>query len=245
MRKNLLPLFSVSLALSMPLPGLALGQMGNGELRTEVRKTSPFRAIEMSGVGKLRVEKGNQPRIELRLDSNLLPHYLAESRGGVLRLGFEQGFAVGRVTDLEVTVTMPDLDALFLSGATEANLGDRFVGRELAIDVSGAGSVRGSVDYEILRTGISGAGSAELRGKATQLRIVISGAGSFDGKNLASSGASAEVSGTGRALVKVEKRLDVNLSGAASVRYWGDPLVEKRVSGTAGVIRAGGYRKEP
>jgi hypothetical protein len=240
MRKNLLPLFSVSLALSMPLPGIALGQLGDGELRTEVRRTLPFGSIEMSGVGKLRVERGSQHRVELRLDSNLLAHYVVESRGGVLRLGFERGFAVGRVTDLEVVVTMPELEGLSLSGSAEAEIGGGFGGREFAVEISGAASVRGPIDCASLRASISGAGSAELRGKAGKLRVEISGAGSFEGRNLSTVSAAVEVSGTGRVLVQVEKRLEVDLSGAASVRYWGDPTVEKHMSGAASVIRAGG-----
>ncbi|MEI6874020.1 MAG: head GIN domain-containing protein [Spirochaetota bacterium] len=240
MRRKLLPLFSLSLTLSMPFPVLALGMMGNGDMKTELRSTAAFHAIDMAGVGKLHVERGPSPRVEVRLDSNLLSHYVSESRDGILRLGFEPGFAVGRVTDLEVKVTIPELDRLSLSGATEAEIGKGFSGGALAVKISGAGSIKGTIDYSSLRTDISGAGNAVFTGKASSLRVGISGSGDFNGKDLALDEATIEVSGSGEVQIRAKRHLEVSVSGAGSVRYWGDPVVKQRISGAGSVKRVGG-----
>jgi hypothetical protein len=213
--------------------------MGNGDLKTEIRTTAVFRSIDMSGVGNLHVEKGPKVRVELRLDSNLLPHYQTVLRNGILRLGFESGYAVTNITALEVRITMPDLDGLSLSGAANADITGGFRGDRLALTLTGSGAIGGAVEYKYLRIQISGAGGARLSGRAETLELDLSGAGTFDGKGFAAGEAAIGVSGTGNVTLRAERRLRATVSGVGTLRYYGDPIVEQRVSGVGKILRAG------
>jgi hypothetical protein len=225
------------LAFSLPLSASIFGTSGDGRVKTEERKTASFGSIEMSGVGRLSVSEGKVFKVEVRLDANLLPHYETRVQGGVLRLGFERGFAVNHLTDLEVRVTLPDLEGISLSGTADTVLVGPFSGASLAIDISGTGSVTGSIDYDRLSVGISGTGKAALKGKAARLRLDISGAGSFEGRDLAASTAKVGLSGSAQVELRVADSLSVDSSGASRLRYWGNPAVTAHSSGASSISR--------
>ena len=78
---------------------------------------------------------------------------------------------------------------------------------------------------------MSGAGSATCAGEVRDQEVRISGAGSFNAEDLPSVTASATISGTGSAHVRVSERLDARVSGVGSITYRGNPTVRKSVSG--------------
>ena len=67
----------------------------------------------------------------------------------------------------------------------------------------------------------------EIAGRTAAQTIEISGAGDYRAEDLASDTAKVAVSGAGRVVVRVAKTLDVDLSGAATVEYIGDPKVTR------------------
>jgi hypothetical protein len=67
--------------------------------------------------------------------------------------------------------------------------------------------------------------------------IGISGSGRFVGDQLKTARATIDVSGEGKALIAVSDRLDVHVSGEATIEYIGNPEVTKTVSGEASVRR--------
>jgi len=232
---------AVSFLMALFLPVAAFGEAGDGRVKTETRQVSGFTSIDMSGAGELLIREGPSFRVDIRLDGNLLPHYVSKVRAGVLSLGFENGFAVSRITDLEVTVTLPELEALSLSGAVKAKALGRFSGSSLALRLSGSGSVEGDLDYDRLDIDISGAGTTALSGRVDTLSMEISGAGALEGRDLKTSRAKLGLSGSARAELRVKDSLYADLSGASALRYWGDPLIEVRNSGASGLRRAGAF----
>jgi len=240
MRNGLHSRVSVLLALTLPLSLFALGATptaGKGEFR----KTPPFRAIEMSGAGRLRILKGTTRSVELRMAPELLSHYLAQTRGDVLSLGFETGFAVSGISAIEVIVTLPDFTGLSLSGAVKAELGDDFRGRNFRLGLTGAGSFAGNLRYDLIEVAVSGSCVARLGGTAARLQVSISGAAGFEGDTLSVEEATVEASGGCRAALRVSTKLDVTASGASRISYRGDPRIQSRLSGAAGLVRSGDW----
>lgn len=227
------------LGITMALPLFGFGLSGDGTMKTETRRLPFFTGIDMSGVGKLTVKRGSGHRVEITLDANLLPHYVTEVRNGVLHLGFEPGFGVSTITRLEVTVTVAELEGVSLSGASQARIEDGFAGKDLKLGLSGAGKLWGEIDYHSLYVRISGAGALELQGAVDRLRIEASGTGLFQGRELEAEEAEVDMSGTGRAVLQVTERLRVRVSGTATIEYYGNPQVEKMLSGVGRVERVG------
>ena len=68
--------------------------------------------------------------------------------------------------------------------------------------------------------------------------VRISGAGQYNAANLESKNSEILVSGFGQAFVNVSNSLNVNVSGAATVKYKGDPkTINQNISGGGKVIK--------
>ncbi len=240
MMKRVHVVFLVATVVAVAAVG-AFGLRGDGAVRTEERKLGGFASIEMSGGGELRISRGAAYRVAITLDGNLLPEYRAEVVRGRLVLGFKPGVpgGVSGITRLVVEVTMPELEALSLSGAVGAHLIDAFSGRALRIGLSGASSVLGRIDCARLALDASGGSRAELSGKAVSLDASISGASELRAKDLAAATAHVRVSGASRAELRAEESVDAEASGASTIRYYGTARLSARSSGASVVECAG------
>lgn len=218
---------------------LGFGLKGGGQVRTEERRLSGFRSIEMSGAGELRVRRGSAYRVAITLDEDLLPSYESSVSGGVLRLGFRRGAVVTGLSRLEVEVTLPELEGLSLSGAAEARLLDAFSGRAFSFEASGSSALTGRIEYGRVELDLSGGCRLGLEGRADSLDLGLSGASIVDAGGLAARTARVESSGASRIELRVLERLDVQASGASSIRYYGDPKLKVGSSGASTVTKAG------
>lgn len=215
------------------------GLKGGGPVRTEERRLSGFRSIEMSGAGELRVKRGAAFRVAVTMDEELLSAYESTVSGGVLRLGFRRGVAVTGLSRLEVEVTLPELEGLSLSGAAEARLLDAFSGRAFSFEASGSSALSGRIEYGRVELELSGGCRLRLEGRADSLELGLSGASVVDAAGLAAKTARVESSGASRIELRVQERLDVQTSGASSIRYYGDPKLKVGSSGASTVTKAG------
>lgn len=216
-----------------------LGLSGNGDVVVRELRVSGFDAVSFGGAGILRFHRAPAHRVVVTLDSNLQESFRAERRGSTLELGFRPGTRVHGFTKLEIDVYLPELTGLALSGSAEAALLDVFRGDEFKVAVSGAGRLIGEVRMDRIRVSLSGSGSVELGGEADRMDAEISGAGVIKASRLEVRSARAGLTGLGFLDIRVRDDLDISLSGAGRVRYFGDPKVKSSVSGAGTVERAG------
>lgn len=216
-----------------------LGLAGNGNVVTRDFEVSGFDAVTFGGSGILRFHRAPDHRVVVTLDSNLQDIFRAERSGSTLELGFQPGTLVHRYTKLEIDIYLPELKGISLSGSAEAALLDSFRGSTLQATLSGSGRLIGEVRMDRIRVAMSGSGNVELGGEADRLEVDISGAGVVKAGRLEVRSARASLTGLGFLDVRVRDDLDIRLSGAGRVRYFGDPKVKSSVSGAGTVERAG------
>ena len=72
-----------------------------------------------------------------------------------------------------------------------------------------------------LNVTLSGSGGIILGGTADPQEITISGSGQYDATGLASKVVTADISGSGHAVVKTSDMLDATISGSGSLTYIG------------------------
>lgn len=126
----------------------------------------------------------------------------------------------------EITIEMPELNYLRLSGATKT----RFYGFEaqndnLELDVSGASEVDGVSTWKYLKLTISGASEVRLEGTTPTIDANISGVSKFYGNNLNATKVHVNVSGVSKANVRVLTELTGNVSGNSELGYIGNPSI--------------------
>ena len=216
-------------------PVLTRDDLG-GETTTQARELDGFTQIDMGGSADLLVTEGASFEIEVTTDSALQEHVTTEVVGNTLRI--EQHYSIiGASPSVAVSVTVPDLTRLDVSGASEATV--RSVTAEgLDIGISGAGDIDLAADAQRLTISVTGAGTVTAHGTVDSGSITVSGAGGIEGEDMTIADATVSVSGAGSVKVRVRHSLDAHVSGAGTIVYYGDPRVTQDVSG-AGSISQG------
>ncbi|MFQ5446292.1 MAG: head GIN domain-containing protein [Saprospiraceae bacterium] len=140
--------------------------------------------------------------------------------------------------DLEIYITMPEIDLLSISGSGEM-VGENFFDTEdIVLRISGSGNICLGLFSETIDGKISGSGEIELEGTAEFLDFAISGSGDLKAFPLIASKADISISGSGDAAVHVLEILDVSISGSGNVFYKGHPILNVTISGSGDVIDA-------
>ncbi len=208
---------------------------GSGNVVTETRAVSGVRAISLSGLGEVLLTQTGEESLTVEADDNLMPYLRTEMRGGTLHLGLHADFKGANFRPsrpVRLHLTVGSIDGISISGSGMLRA-DELEAEGIDIDVSGSGTVVvTSLRTGRLGAGISGSGQIQLGGAVGKQSVSISGSGSYRGMNLASDSATVDVSGSGVAVVWVERELSASISGSGSIAYYGGPNVSKSISGS-------------
>jgi hypothetical protein len=196
---------------------------GSGNVITVERDFDGFDRLEISHAFSAEITQGRQFEVVIRLDDNLEDELDVRLSGSTLKIGLQSNrtYNFGGVT-LEVTVTMPELRGLSLSGASNADLAGFSSIESLSLDVSGASTVRGEIDTGDLTVDVSGASFVNLAGEGDNLDCEASGASTIDLEDFTVHDVQSQLSGASKLTVNMDGTLDADLSGASNLIYYGD-----------------------
>ena len=207
---------------------------GNGDLVTETRNEKDFDGLDVSVPGKVVVRLGDEFKVEVQVEENLLPYLKTEVESDILHIYFSRN--VRDVDNLVVMVTMPKLASANLSGSVKFVANDAFDGDILDLDISGSGLVEMSnINYKKLSIELSGSGNLDFRGEAVVLDASLSGSGHLNALSCPVKAADIRVSGSGSVKVDVADTLKAHISGSGEILYEGDPVVDADISGSGRV----------
>ncbi len=204
---------------------------------TEDRGLTGFNRILLGGVGHLTLEPGDRESVSVEASPDLLRYVGTEVKEGKLHIWLRNrwlGPRLGSTGPINYYVTFRELDGVEISGAGKVT-GSGLVADHMDLFISGAGKAKLEVTVGELKTRISGAGSLRLSGQAARQELTVSGAGKYSAAELSSQEGRVIISGAGKSTVNVSDKLMVQISGCGTVRYLGEPELEKSVSGVGKV----------
>jgi len=211
---------------------------GSGNITNETRPLADWSAVSLSCPGTLELELGENHGITIEADDNILPLIETYVDGGRLVIRFAPGLGSVRPTQpIRFQAATSDIEAMTVSGAGDIRA-PRIERPDLALDVSGSGSIDvASAAVSSLTSRISGSGSLTVRGDAVELEVRISGSGNLHARDLTSQRAHVEISGSGNAMVRVEREIEGRISGSGSIVYSGQPRINIRTSGSGRAVQ--------
>jgi hypothetical protein len=252
--------FAYCFALFMLASTIALAQT------RETRDVATFNKISFRVPGKLYLCQGSPQKVEIQGDKDVLSQTVVKVEGSRLIIGREGKWSNWRFGDgeeVKVYVTVKDIEGLNVSGSGDMIGETKIVSRELALNVSGSGSLR--IDTEVagdLEADVSGSGDLQVKGRCKSFNSDVSGSGkvnaslnvtdraefgiSGSGKIEASGTASevrASISGSGKVLASNLEtgRCDVRISGSGDVEIAVKNEIDANITGS-GSVR---YRGNP
>lgn len=253
MKKLLFPLISSLAIVAMLLTGCGDFRIisGSGNVVDKQYDLQGFSAIDASYAFVVDVTRSDAYSVVVSARQNIIDYLDVAVSGGTLKLQLKPGTYTN--ADLKASVTVPELKSLNLSGASGSTVsgfasGDDFnlvlsgashadIDMETGktdIEISGASRVAGQLKSGNTRMVISGASHCELNGSANDIDLEVSGASHATLHGFPVSNAALNVSGASGASLKTDGTMNVRVSGASFVDYYGSPtLNEVNVTGAS------------
>ena len=212
-----------------------------GSTRRRLDEPGEFSEVEAHGNVRVLVRQGDRYSVEAAGHADDVRDLTMSTDGDRLTLRNHHNdnlFSLNH-DPLLVTITMPRLRHLDLSGACQANVSG-FRDEDLRVEASGASTARFDVAVPHLEVELNGASRADFQGRADELSIDCSGTSQVSALALKAQRATVELSGISEAEVFASESLKVDLSGSSHVTYGGNPSnIEKDLNGTSSLEQAG------
>ena len=191
----------------------------NGEQISETREPGSFKGVTVTGSTDAIVTYGDEFKVVLSGSSNLIPRFKTTVRSGILYLEYEHVNVAH--DDIQVTVVVPELERLAVSGSAGIDVNTEFP------------------EVDKLTVLISGSGSIKIRERLTveEISVDISGSGNADLLKLQAINADVNISGSGDVKVGPLDNLKARISGSGNIYYMGNPQTDVKISGSGKAIK--------
>jgi hypothetical protein len=212
-----------------------IGEMGSGNVIREERKVSSFNGIDVSGAFDVILIQGTSNSVIVEADDNLMDLIRTEVRGNTLVIDNKK--PIHHSKSLKLFITFTELKSIDLSGAVDIESQGKLTLPELAISGSGASDGKLDMDVQKLSIDCSGGSKLKLSGSAKDVDVEASGAVDLIAFDFPAETYKLSISGAGKADINVSKELNVDISGAASVHYKGNPTKNIQDISGAGSVK--------
>jgi len=219
---------------------------GSHDLETREFNFTDFNSVEIMSPFQVEITRSNVCLVSVTANDNIFDYIEVTQVGDTLRIRLKPFFSFRSIT-LRASITMPDLGALDMSGASSVNLTGFQTNNDVEIvvsgasrlditslqavdvtmEISGASRATGFMKCESASFEVSGASYLELNGSAEGARLDASGASSLRLQGFYLLHASVILSGASNGNVEVNGTLDVDITGASRLVFGGNPQLGK------------------
>lgn len=208
-----------------------------GERTNKTVNFKYLRAIDIAVGNVTLIQQEGPAHIEINCAENIRQHLVQEFEDDEFYLGMDQG--ENDNLDIEVIVYVPNIEAITISGNARLVNSVNFKTNEIKLTTTGRGSIRMSIEAELINTFTYGASAINLKGTAQHLNAVVNNAGKVEALDLVTDAVVANVGNAGRMEISVISSLTANLSSAGKLSYKGEPtnLQESGVTNSAKLIK--------
>jgi len=210
---------------------------GSGQITAEQRDLGAFDGVSLSGDYKVTVRQAAGNHVEIKADNNLLPYIetriVDKGNGRTLEIGTKRGYSLRSTSTPQITLDMPTLRALSISGSGDIKVGP-IKGGDVGVSIAGSGDlVFDQLQADVLSLSVSGSGDFKATGRTSQFKISVSGSGDIKAPDFAADDVKISIAGSGGAVIRAAKTLHVSVAGDGDVAYHGAPVVSSSIAGSA------------
>ncbi len=199
---------------------------GSSTITTEVRAVSNFTQVEVEDAFEVYVTYSpTQELLEVEAPDNLHEFIEANVVAGKLKLHFKHNKRISTKTPVKIHITTTQLDHFDLSGASMVVLNNELVASDFELDMSGASNFEGEVNVTHGDIEMSGASTAKVNGTAMNAFVELSGASTLRKYEFEIETLDVKLSGASTAFLTILNSMSVELSGASTLNYKGDPVI--------------------
>lgn len=213
---------------------------GEGAVQTVERNVTEFYAVDIDMPLKAQIHIASNtgaPVLLIKAQKNLQNEVKTEVKNGVLRLYTEKLFHFRSDKDIIAEINIPQLRALTITGAGDADIDGNLTGENFELKVTGAGDVNiQNINTNRFVAKLSGAGDVSVKsGKVNEADLRITGLGDIKAYGLQAHSTAASVTGAGDIQITTLGNLNASITGAGDIKYKGKPNVSTSITGPGSV----------
>ena len=201
---------------------------GSDTITTEVRTASNFTQLDVENAFEVDVTySATQELITVEAPENLHEFIEVNVVSGKLKVHFKHNKNISCNTAIKIHITTAELDGFDISGASKVVLNNPLNSTEFDLEASGASEFEGEVNVTNGDIKLSGASKVEINGTALDAFIELSGASVIRKYEFEIETLDIKLSGASNAYLTILNSMSVELSGASTLNYKGDPVISQ------------------
>ena len=210
---------------------------GSGNVIEQSRPLSGVQKVTLATQGELTILFGNEEKLVVSAEDNLLPYLTSEIRGGELEIANLSTVNLHPTKPIQYILTVKSL-----AGVTATSLGNIHVPEVRCPNFTLTVSSSGNIDIaglfaDRLNLTISSSGDITiLTGEVSDQTITISSSGNYTALNVTSKRATVTISSSGNANIQVSEKIKAAISSSGNVNYAGKPVLDWSSSSSGKVI---------
>ena len=210
-----------------------------GEVTTNEVNLSGYTGLEVSNAFEAFVRfSDSEEKIEIEANDNLHEKIVVNIEGNHLIVRLKNNTNVRGNATLKAYITTKNIDYYNISGASTLLLENELNVQTAQIKMSGASTFNGEIYVNELKLDSSGASDISLFGNADVLHASLSGSSKIGSYDLITKKLFIDLSGASDAYLTVAESIDIIASGASSLKYKGDAVIDyKDLSGASEIIK--------
>ena len=181
-----------------------------------------FDEVQIGSAFEAEITYSENFSIEIRIDDNIEDQLIVEKDGGRLRVMLTHNVSYRKIT-IEATITLPDIQGIFIEGAATAEVNGFDLDHSLKIDIEGASRLSSTINSGDLDLDVEGAGRITLEGEGGDADITALGASNVDLEEFKTGDTDVYADGASSVTVFPTGNLTGSVSGASRLEYVGDP----------------------
>jgi hypothetical protein len=200
---------------------------------------SGFTEVSVGSGMNLDITQGQNYRVSVRAEPAELERLRVDKRGNALQFRMESDRSWRRRGRVDVSITMPRLTGLDLSGGAQARVTMDVPSERFSAGLSGGAELKGQLHSGNLEMNLSGGSEVTLEGSGSDLNLVGSGGSEANLRGFSVRNLDADLSGGSRAAVTMEGQVEGNLSGGSEITYYGNATLGSTDLSGGSAIRKG------
>ena len=233
--------------------------VGSNNIISEFRDVAPFSKVSSEGSFTVNIMQGSPQSLEVSANDNIMNNLKTTVSNNTLRIYVLDGSYSN--TQVEVTITVPNLNALQNSGSGDISMLGLDSQGNMEIENTGSGDIsvlelnsqdnvkvenHGSGNIYVpelnslgnIQVKNTASGDISISGSVNNLDIRNEGSGTFNGSQFMSTNTGVENYGSGDCKVYSTEVLNVKIEGSGDVYYTGNPMINTNISGSGNLIDA-------
>ena len=211
---------------------------GNGNVITKARTLTDFDGITLEGAFNIVLVNGNENKITIEGEENIIPYIITEVKNSVLRVYLQKNTNINTTKKLTISIPFKEIKSVSLNGSGSIASEKQIKTNTFSLNLNGSGNINLNLESSSVETSISGSGNIKLTGITNNLKCFTTGSGNLNAYDLKTEQLKVTITGSGNLKVNVKNKIEADIIGSGNIYYTGNTKhIDSNIIGSGSLIK--------